>query len=507
MKHLLIAVAATCATLTGATAASSDAVTQADLQALIQRLNKLEAENKAQAKRIAQLEGEKAQAGKPCAKSAAARPHDAGTTVSESGKVYTTASGSSYYLADATAGIFEPLSASGIKITPYGTLELDAVYNSRGTVGDFSTDWVADKTTAKRQGHNTSLAMQNSIFGVKLETPETWNGWKIGGKVEFDIFGKGDENDYGFHWRHAYMEAVHEDSGWSILAGQTWHLWKIVTPSEIDGAWMEHTGHPYRRSPQFRLTKNFKGEKDNLEVRVGIVKGGPGMGGDRDNDEMQDNSASAWALIEGALVYSREASWAKGQEWLVGIGGMYGRDRSHRWTRYDEVEDRNYYDGQADEYDSKMLLVGASLPIFSGLFNDSADDFDKLVLTGQFFAGDNLQGVQAGAGNSVAYHTPGARGKTVQTMGGFLDLNYKLNYNWAFAVGYGFDNPDDDDVGKDAAGNGTGITYNDRAYITAFYQVNDNLHFALEYARLSTDYYNDGTSPDQRVQFTTYFEF
>lgn len=507
MKSLLIAVAATCATLTGALAAPSDTVTQADLQALIQRLNKLEAENKAQAERIAQLEGAQA---KPAATALAktesaanmARPHDEGTTVSESGKVYTTASGSSYYLADATAGIFEPLSSNGIKVTPYGTLELDAVYNSRGTVGDFSTDWVANKATAKRQGHNTSLAMQNSIFGVKLETPETWNGWAVKGKVEFDIFGSNvNENDYGFHWRHAYLEAINEEKGWSILAGQTWHLWKIVTPSEIDGAWLEHTGHPYRRSPQFRVTKNFKGEKDNLEVRVGIVKGGPGMGGDRDYDGQENNSSSGWALIEGAVVYSHEAAWAKGHDWLVGIGGMYGRDRSHRWTG------GNTFDGEYDEYDSKMLLVGASLPIVAGVLNDSESDSDALVLTGQFFAGDNLNGIQAGAGNSVAYHTANARGKTVQTMGGFLDLNYKFNYNWAFAIGYGFDNPDDDDVGSDKAGGCTGITYNDRAYLTAFYQVNDNLHFALEYARLTSDYYNQGTSPDQRVQFTTYFDF
>ena len=180
---------------------------------------------------------------------------------------------------------------------------------------------------------------------------------------------------------------------------------------------------------------------------------------------------------------------------------MYGRDRSHRWTGGDT------FDGQYDEYDSKMLLVGASLPIAAGILNDSESDSDALVLTGQFFAGDNLNGIQAGAGNSVAYHTENARGKTVQTMGGFIDLNYKFNYHWAFAIGYGFDNPDDDDVGNDKTKNGEGITYNDRAYLTAFYQVNDNLHFALEYARLTTDYYNDGTSPDQRVQFTTYFDF
>ena len=173
--------------------------------------------------------------------------------------------------------------------------------------------------------------MQDSILGVKFNTPEASHGWKFFGKAEFDLAG-GSQNDYVFHWRHLYVDAQH-DSGWSVLFGQTWHLWKMVTPSEIDGAWMENTGHPYRRSPQLRVTKKWDWEESSLEARVGVVKGGPGMGGDRDEDLIQDNSASDWALVQGALVYDRVAPWEDAKRrWLFGVGGMYGRDRSHRWT-------------------------------------------------------------------------------------------------------------------------------------------------------------------------------
>ena len=57
MKNILLTALFAVGVVAGVEAAPTDAVTQADLQAIIQRLNKLEAENKAQAKKIAELEG------------------------------------------------------------------------------------------------------------------------------------------------------------------------------------------------------------------------------------------------------------------------------------------------------------------------------------------------------------------------------------------------------------------------------------------------------------------
>ena len=57
MKKLILSALFATGLVAGIEAAPTDTVTQADLQAIIQRLNKLEAENKAQAARIAELEG------------------------------------------------------------------------------------------------------------------------------------------------------------------------------------------------------------------------------------------------------------------------------------------------------------------------------------------------------------------------------------------------------------------------------------------------------------------
>lgn len=498
MKKLVLAALFAMGTVAAIEAAPTDAVTQADLKALIERISKLEAENKAQAAKIAELEGKKESSAPVGAKSdATAVAKEEGTEVSESGRVYTATSGKKYYLADKFAGIFEPLSESGLQITPYGYLVFEGVYSDR----PLDCDWSADLVKNMGRQNNTTLSMQDSILGLNFGTPEAINGWTFTGKAEFDLAG-GDQNSYDFHWRHLYVDAAHE-SGWSILFGQTWHLWKMVSPSEIDGAWMENTGHPYRRSPQLRVTKKWDWQDSSLEWRVGIVKGGPGMGGDRDSDTVQDNTASAWAIFETALVYDHEAAWDKGRRWLVGIGGMYGRDRSNRMSAdnpydidsTDGLVGGREFNGESDEYNTQMIMLAGQLPFLK-----------KFTLKGQVFAGENLSGVQAGVRQGVAFDAIGSKGEEVRTVGGFIDLAYQLNDTWSFAAGYGFDNPSDR-----AARNSENLLFNDRAYIAAFYQILDNFRLGLEYAHLTTRYgeddYRHTDAGANRIQFSAFYDF
>lgn len=174
MKNAILAVIFAVSMAGAVEASPADAVTQADLQALIERIARLETENAAQAKRIAelevqrgefaklssenaeqakriaQLEDQKAQFNKwmvdqdlkateqvkkfelqtetlsRIASTRVNKPAE-GTTTNETGRIWTTDKGYKYYLADVTAGIFEPLSESGLKITPYGYLVFEAV--------------------------------------------------------------------------------------------------------------------------------------------------------------------------------------------------------------------------------------------------------------------------------------------------------------------------------------------------------------------------------------------
>ena len=512
MKRLILA-AAFAMGLVAAVEAQEQTVSQADLQAIIQRLNKLEAENKAQAARIAELEGKKQVAAAPAAAKSEAKA-DEGTEISKSGKVYTTESGRKYYLADATAGIFEPLSESGLQLTPYGYLVFEGVYADHGLDLDWTTDFVQPKGSRQYRNHNSTLSMQDSILGVQFATPEAFKGWKFSGKAEFDLAGD-TADDYAFHWRHLYVDATHaaydadgkENGYWSILFGQTWHLWKMVAPSEIDGAWMENAGHPYRRSPQVRVTRKWDWEDSSLEARIGFVKNGPNASTDRDGDDMLDSSASAWGWIEAALVYDHQAAWEeKDHRWLIGLGGMYGRDASRRCNGLDG-DGNMVWDGRSDDYNSQMLILAGSIPF-------SIEKVGEFTLCGQAYVGENLGRVQAGCGQSVSFYNNefNRRGEEVATVGGFVDLGYKLNDTWSFALGYGFDNPEVEEHTQVASNNGSGLNgdfyqFNDRLYLDAFYNISANFRLGLEYARLSTKYAQTGDAIANRVQFTAFYDF
>ncbi|MCR5751263.1 MAG: DUF2312 domain-containing protein [Kiritimatiellae bacterium] len=520
MKHTIIAaIVASCAFTLTSGAAQDGFATKDEIRALIERIGRLEAENKAQARRIAELESRvahdgTAQAQLPKPKEQPAEEKGAGNEAvadAAAGRLHVAESGRAFHLADEAKGIFEPLSDNGLVVTPYGWLVAEADYNTHSTEVDTYTDYVRPKSHRSYKDPTSVFSMQNSILGIRFETPEEICGWRYSGKAEFDFAGD-HANDYAFHWRHLYFDATHDACGfdgekngtWSFLFGQTWHLWKMVTPSEIDGAWMENTGHPYRRSPQVRVTRKWEWEDSSLEARVGLVKNGPGMGGDRDGDGNQDNSASRWALVEGALVYDRVAVWEpvpkkdEPRRWLVGVGGMYGRDRLHSASEWGDEGEPIAYDGSARDYDTDMVMFAASVPFLGGVFGEDSG----FTLCGQIFAGENLGGVQAGVGQRVAFKPERRHGKSVRTVGGFADLKYKHDKKWSFALGYGFDNPNDSD-----ARYADGICYNDRAYIDAFYRVNANLHFGVEYAYLTTKYDVDGRSNDNRIQLTAFYDF
>ncbi len=515
MKRFFVTVLIALGVAVGLEAASTDAVTQADIKVLLDRLSKLEAENQAQAARIAELESQDKQIKKWVESqnlkvaeqdkkwelqndrlsqmARASFETGEGTSTNDTGRIYTTSQGFKYYLADVNARIFEPLSESGLKITPYGYLVLEGVYNTHGGVCDTYTDWLYNPHSRGYGEHMSSMSMQDSILGLQFETPEAHAGWKFIGRAEFDMAGD-HGNDYAFHWRHLYFDAQHE-SGWSILFGQTWHLWKMVSPTEIDGAWMEQTGHPYRRSPQIRVTKQWDWEDSSLNVRFGIVKNGPGMGGDRDEDGVQDNSASAWPLFEAAIVYDHDASWqgegSANRRWLIGLGGMYGQTR---------IRDLADFDSDKKDYDTMMVMLGGVLP------------FWNFTLTGQIFAGENLGGIQAGVGQTVAFN-PQGYGEEVQTVGGFIDLAYQFTDDFSMGIGYGFDNPIiNGEYIEGSDGLSDSRSLNDRAYVNAFYQVTTNFKIGIEYARLSTHYagndtYRGGVGRSDRFQFSAYYDF
>ena len=151
MKKTLITFGFCAGLVAAVEAAPTDAVTQADLQALKALIQQQNAKIEAQAKRIAELEGKQtATAAKVEQVATAPRtivPGE-GTETNETGRIWTMADGRKFYLADATAGIFSPLTESGLQFEPYGYLVLEAVTTRTGRMFRCSRTGCARAATA-----------------------------------------------------------------------------------------------------------------------------------------------------------------------------------------------------------------------------------------------------------------------------------------------------------------------------------------------------------------------
>ena len=75
------------------------------------------------------------------------------------------------------------------------------------------------------------------------------------GLIEIDFYGGGAENKPRPQLRHAYADIAWVDSGWNMLAGQTWDLISPLNPWTLNYSVAWWAGNIGFRRPQIRLTK------------------------------------------------------------------------------------------------------------------------------------------------------------------------------------------------------------------------------------------------------------
>lgn len=223
-KHLILAGCLTCslALVAGAPQAKADELSdlKAQIQALTNKVEALQAQQKAQATQMAQQEK-------------AAAPANAVT-------------------AGSVPGSFKlPGTDTSIKIGGY--VKVDGLYHVKGYGNqDFldTTSTPLDGTAAASKKGNTKLDAKQTRLNVETDTPTGWGNLKT--YVEFDFYGSGgneqNSNSYGPRLRHAYGELG------PFLAGQTDSLFRdtAAEPETLDFG--EDSGLNQIRQAQFRYT-------------------------------------------------------------------------------------------------------------------------------------------------------------------------------------------------------------------------------------------------------------
>jgi predicted porin len=370
-----------------------------------------------------------------------------------------------------------PLGNVGSKFdaTVYGYIKLDASYDTQRSQGDLAF-WVMPECDDGKDDEFNMTARQTRL-GLKLGGPEVLGG-TISGRLETDFYGQGAGNNKAdIRMRLAYVDWAFEDL--SIRAGQDWDTFIIVLPKTVDFATLGNVGRVGFRRPQFRISGVLPlAEQTKMIAKVAAART---IAGDLDTGGQTDGSDSGVPTFQGNLMI--ETMDINEKPIKLGVSGFWGQMTA------DEVVSNVVVRVDSKDYDTWLLMGSLSLP-----FND------YFGVNAVGWTGENLDNVYGGIGQGINF----AQDKVIKSKGGWVQALVNITPQFNINVGYGVDDPDDDDLN---IGN---RELNTRIFANAFYSFDPAMTVALEYSHMKTEYKCEGdteNADNDRVQAAAIYTF
>ena len=358
---------------------------------------------------------------------------------------------------------------AGVQFKPYGWVQVDAAYDSsRTSYGDLMF-MIMPETAVGAGKKELSVSARGTRFGINMIAPE-YNGRKVVGRIEGDFCEDLTPNKYTPRLRLAYIDVAWKN-GWSVRFGQDWDTYINFHPSMVDASMLAFLGHTYGRHPQVRLTKETKlGEETSLTFKIALQHGRNGS--DADLDGQPDENASAVPNVHGSLVLKTRLLSSRQSTFT--ISGAYGREKTGENA------------ANPATYRSRFLHGGIQLPLS-----------ESLTISGEGWAGDNVDNYLGGIGQGINL----AKGTEISARGGWAQGVWTPVKIIKTGVGFGIDDPEDDDLSGDAR------TFNGRVFANVFYSLTDKTTLGLEYSRIYTDYAVTKNMQNNRVHFGVMYVF
>jgi hypothetical protein len=346
------------------------------------------------------------------------------------------------------------LSLGGTKISLYGFLQLNGVYES-GANGGLIWSNYAPQDAEDGEGRFLINVNQTRI-GFNLAGPQKENGAEISGRFESDFVNNANRNNNGnpsFRIRQAFGQLRFNDIGLSLLFGQTSDvIAPLVAPSLNQGA-LQGQGSLGTRRPMIRLAQVL----GPTEISVAAT----------DN---RDASSPVLPAFQGSIKAKTVATWAgEKQNVELILSGHYASAEVAAETEAEK--DAKDADGWKAPPPSWSGVVSLSLPIINAI-----------NLSGEVFYGQNLSSYNVGSIGQAWSAAPDANGKGLQSLGGWGALNIKLPEGFALAGGLGLEALDKDREPVKGRNKNTVIFGNLK------YNVAETAFIGVEYVNLSTDY-------------------
>ena len=358
---------------------------------------------------------------------------------------------------------------SNLNMDVYGFVRLDSAYDDSSVTDGGGGSYLmwANSESTNNNDDNFTMTARASRVGVNISGPEN-DGLRTSGKLEIDFASGDSETSNQVRMRQAYLNMNWKNSDFSLLAGQAWDVVSPLNPPTIDFGVLWWSGNPGARRPQIRATKGFDLGNGNKMTLAGALARNMGR------SDSLGSVATETGEDHGAPMLQGRMGFVLGKT-KFGFSGHYAQEE------YDlDATGRNR------DFDSWSANVDLVQPINSWL-----------TIKGEGFTGENLNQIFGGIGQGVDTTTM----KEIESKGGWIAACMKPHDKWTFNVGYGIDDPDDDDLASGAR------TKNEAIFGNVIYAVNKNTDVGLEIQNRKTEYKDIADGDDLRIQAMFNYKF
>lgn len=381
-----------------------------------------------------------------------------------------------------------------VKITPYGFLRADVIFDHTATNATDGPAFVNQEKAGFEDKKQFAITARASRIGVDIAGPDIEAG-KQTGKIEVDFYGSGpNETKPEPMLRQAYWQLSYPT--WNVLVGQSWEPLGPLAPSTINYPSMSYQGNVGHRKPMVRYQRTDKvfGDK-TLQADLAMVRT---FGSPANEYALDDQgSAAGWPVFEARSGLSFPTSLQR--PITVGLSGHFGQEA------YDTVTTNGTTALTVTEAANKQFMT------YSGCIDWKVPVAANWDIMGEFYGGRNLDAFMGGAAQGVNTEvTQGAKqvnfdaslNKPIDAFGGWAQVCWRPDKKWALNAGVGVDDPENDDLSG-----ALNKTRNLGAFTNAWYFLSDKTKVGVEIMYIKTTYAGGPDGEDMRFQTAVQYNF
>ena len=348
------------------------------------------------------------------------------------------------------------------KITPYGSLWTDMVYETARTYPGPYTFWSLSSQTGGEPAFFVDA--RRTRLGLDVAGPRIpfFNCAQSSGRVEIDFEGDATlENRATLLLRHAYWQVKNED--YCVLVGQTWDVTSPLYPGMLNYLPANFAGNLGYRRAQFRLERYLEVSPELLitvqsSLNQNIVP-------DLTTAAGVSRESGSWPTLEGRVAAKLGP---RGPDCLpveFGVSSHIG-ETGFDLPIYDDYRRRTW-----------SLNADLAIPITY-----------RLKFQAEVFSGSNLSPLLGGIGQGISPVTYNA----IRSNGGWFDFRYDWTSRLHSCAGWSLDDPDNNDLAY-------GKTYNEVLFTNVTFDITKKFLTGVEFSYWKTGYKGAGTlaQPDE----------